>query len=293
MAVTGPLPAGEPAGRAGDQALFITLTLMPQLLPWFNQAARPEDGSLVERAQQVALLDQMTVGSKMVVFKSVVMAEQVVPHIADKFDTIGYNLEHGPLNPLHEQADPVGSVVRMRALANEYGLRLALGLDHNFALSHGVAMAPYVDSYAMQVQRVQSQPAVVREFVVPMAEAVRAANPAIETTIQVRTEGEAEDIAALIDSVRESINGVVILSSRETTETAMQLVALLRQGEGRSRQAPVTLPDSPPAAESTAWSLFLNIVPKVLVAGLALLFFYLAGRALSSRRRATKSRFNG
>lgn len=272
------------------------MTLMPQLLPWFNQVARPQDGGLIDRAQDVALLDAMTIGSKMVVFKSVDVAEDVVPQIADKFDVIGYNLEHGPLNPLDEQADPVGSVVRMRSLADEYGLDLALGPDHDFALSHGVEMAPYADSFAMQVQRVQSQPEMVREFVVPMAEAVRAANPAIKTSLQVRTDGQAEEIVALIDSVSESIDSVAILSNAETTETAMKLVDLLNESEPQSSQAPVNVAQPPadptadptPDESPTALSRILSVGFQLLVIGMVILVFLVAGQTTTPRERQGK-----
>jgi hypothetical protein len=47
-------------------------------------------------------------------------------------------------------------------------LKLALGPDHRFALSDGVALAPYVDLFVLQVQRVQTQPATVLDFVLPL-----------------------------------------------------------------------------------------------------------------------------
>jgi hypothetical protein len=265
------------------------MTLMPQLTTWYNQTARPRDGSLIDRAQDIALLDTMTVGSKMVVFKSVDLAEELVPRIADKFDTIGYNLEHGPLNPLHEQADPVGSVIRMRTLADSYGLDLALGPDHEFALSHGADMAPYVDSYAMQVQRVQSEPETVRGFVVPMAEAVRAANPAIRTTLQVRTEGEAEAIIALIHSVRESIDGVDVLSSPDTIETAVELVERLQGIESHPAEVvqaqPVSQAEAVPSGQPTFWPRVWGALFQIGVLGLVVLFMLLVGRSDRSRRQ--------
>jgi uncharacterized protein YjbI with pentapeptide repeats len=294
MAVTGPLqpdtagqqPSGLTLERAGASDFAITMTLMPQLLPWYKQVARPQDGSLVDRAQDVALLDEMRVGSKMVVFKSVDMAEELVPFIANKFDTIGYNLEHGPLNPLHEQADPVGSVIRMRALADEYGLDLALGLDHDFALSHGAEMAPHVDAYAMQVQRVQSQPELVRDFVIPMAAAVRATNPAIKTTVQVRTEGEAKEIISLIDSVRGSIDGVDILSSPDTVKTAIELVELLQKNELGPAQAlpspPASQAEAVPSGQPPFWPRVWNVLFQLLVLGLVVIFFLVLGRSIGS-----------
>jgi hypothetical protein len=88
---------------------------------------------------------RVQVGRKLVIFKSAAEAEQYVPQIADQIDIIGYNLAHGPANPLDEQADPLAGVKRMNELARQYDLKLALGPDHRFALSDGVALAPYVE----------------------------------------------------------------------------------------------------------------------------------------------------
>ena len=80
---------------------------------------------------------------RMVIFKSADLAEELVPLLADKMDTIGYNLEHGPANDPGEQAAPVESVRRIRELADEYGVLLAIGPDRRFALSDGLAMAEH------------------------------------------------------------------------------------------------------------------------------------------------------
>ena len=294
MTVNGPPQKSQPDARSSPDDLSVTLTLMPQLLPWYSQAIRPQDGALVENAQQSELMDVISIGDRVVIFKSVDLAEELTPLIADKMDTIGYNLEHGPLSPLHEQSDPIGSVQRMRELANTYGLRLALGLDHRFALSHGAEMAPYVDSYVMQVQRVQAEPQRVLDFVVPMAEAVRAANPEIETTMQVRTEGDPEEIVALVDSVRKSIDGVVILSSAETSDMAVELVQRL-QGVGAattndsiSGAEPQAVGPSP-AVQSTGSQAtrpsVITIVLTLLVLGLVVLFVAAMWQDLTIRRR--------
>ncbi len=183
-------------------------------------------------------------------FKNVADAEELVPRLADKMDIIGYNLEHGPANRPDEQADPVGSVKRMRALADKYGKELALGPDRAFALNDGVAMAPYVDMFVLQVQRVQTEPDVVREFVAPLAQALRRVNPDLEISVQVRTEGDVVAIADLIDSLEGSLDGVSILTSEETVDIAEALVAELRPPlpdlPGIPQGAPETAPESAP-----------------------------------------------
>jgi hypothetical protein len=208
--------------------LWLDISLGPPLVNRFNRLAQPEDIARVEHAEEIDLLDQVTVGRKLVVFKSVAEAERVVPRIADSIDIIGYNLEHGPISPADEQAGPVGSAQRMHNLAQQYGLTLAFGPDHDFALSHGVAIAPYVDIFVLQVQRVQTQPATVFDFVLPLTEQLREANPDLEISVQVRTEGDVDAIVDLIESVQGNLDGVSILTSPDTVDIAEALVTELR-----------------------------------------------------------------
>lgn len=219
------LPAYDP-GSLG--ARWIDISMAPTLVEWYNRTARPDDIARVDHVSLVDLLDEIKVGRKLVVFKSLRDAEVLVPRLAGKMDIIGYNLEHGPANPPDEQADPVGSVQRMRALADQYGLELALGPDRTFALEEGMAMAPYVDIFVLQVQRVQTEPEVVRDFVLSMVQGLRQANPNIQVSVQVRTEGDVIALTALLDSMKDSLEGVSILTSPETTDVALALVGELR-----------------------------------------------------------------
>ncbi len=113
----------------------------------------------------------------MLIFRSVADTEEELPKVAERLDLVGYNLEHSPATPAHEQNDPVGSIRRMRELADAHEIALALGPDHDFALSHGAAMAPYVDFFVLQIQRQQTNPPVVLDFVSSLVPQLRAANP--------------------------------------------------------------------------------------------------------------------
>jgi len=216
----------KPVDAVSD--LWLDMSLGPPLVEWFNSVARPTDIARLENVTQLDLLDQITAGRKLIVFKSIADAERLLPEIADKLDIIGYNLEHNPINPADEQADPVASVQRMRALADEYHLTLAFGPDHDFALSDGVAIAPYVDIFVLQVQRVQTQPDTVCDFVLPLIPQLREANPDLEISIQVRTEGNVIAIADLVESLKDDLDGVSILTSPNTVPVAEALVKELR-----------------------------------------------------------------
>jgi hypothetical protein len=208
--------------------------LRPQHVDWFNANANPHDIARADHIRMAGVLDQVTAGRKLIVFKSIEDAERIIPYLNGNIDIIGYNLEHGPNNPAGEQASPVESVRRMSELAHEYGLKLAMGPDRSFALDLGVQMAPYVDIFILQVQRAQTQPETVRSFVKPLVSQLRAANPDIEVSVQIRTEGDVEALAALIDSLRDDLDGVSILTNPdpETVYIASDLVAALRRQLG-------------------------------------------------------------
>ena len=141
------------------------------LVDWFNKTARPDDIARAEHVALMDLMDEITAGSRLVVFKSAADPRaRPCPLSPMEFDLLGYNLESGPANPADEQADPIASVQVMQDLAQQYDLKLAMGPDRNFALQYGTALAPYVDIFVLQIQRVQTEPETVRGFVIPLVE---------------------------------------------------------------------------------------------------------------------------
>ena len=224
--------------------LWIDMSMGPELVNLYNQVATDRDIARADHVSMIDLLDRVKTGRRLVVFKNAADAEALVPRLADKMDIIGYNLEHGPSNRPDEQADPVGSVRRMRALADQYGLELALGPDHAFALSDGVAMAPYVDIFVLQVQRAQTEPETVREFVLPLVHDLRQVNPSLEISVQIRTEGDVKALADLLASLEPELDGVSILTSQQTVPVAEALIGRLR---APVEEMPSPLPQSTPA----------------------------------------------
>ncbi len=223
-----PAFAGETQQVSSVEDLWMDMRIGPPLIPLFNRAAHSEDIARIEHPSQFGQLAAITTGRKMVIFRSVEEATQLLPEMAAEIDIIGYNLEHGQTTPAGEKADPVGSIREMRKLADTYGLQLAFGPDHDFALSHGVEIAPFVDIFVLQVQRQQTRPAIVEGFVVPLVPQLRQANPALEVTVQVRTEGDVQEIVDLLDSLKAQLDGVSILTSPNTVDVAEELVTTLR-----------------------------------------------------------------
>ena len=229
--------------------LWFDMSMAPTLVDLFNEYSDEADIARADHVSLVDLLDKVERGQRLVIFKNAADAEILVPRLADKMDVIGYNLEHGPANRPDEQADPVGSIRRVRALADQYGLKVAMGPDRNFALSHGVALAPYADIFVLQVQRVQTEPETVRDFVVPLVEDLRRANPALQVTIQIRTEGDVHALVELVASLSESIDGVSILTTDETGDVAAELLDALRPLRPDANE---TLPALPATTETPA-----------------------------------------
>ncbi len=243
--VEDPPANGVPGDERDAPALWIDMSMGAELIDWFNRTAYPVDIARADHVSRIDMLDQIEVGRRLVIFRNVADAEELLPRLHDKMDVIGYNLEHGPANR-DDRDDPVGSVRRMRELADEYGLLLALGPDHTFAVENGVEMAPYVDIFVLQVQRVQTEPETVRDFVLPLVKQFRAVNPDIQISMQVRTEGDPQEIADLILSMGDSLDAVSVLTSPESTDIAMSLVADLRQDT-----AHVPMPTPTPSSQGS------------------------------------------
>lgn len=270
------LPAqAAPAGQANEAQLWRDISIGYPLVDWFNRVARPDDIARIENISQLELLEHIHVGRKLVVFKSVTEAEQIVPRIAGQIDIIGYNLEHGPANPIDEQENPLAAIKRMRQLANDYDLLLALGPDRSFALSDGAHLAPYVDIFVLQVQKVQTETVTVTDFVLPLVPQLRQANPNLQVSVQIRTEGDVVALADLVDLLRPNLDGVSILTSPETISVAADLIEELNRHDpaGAAATAPTKTPRTDTKGETAAEDalpqgmMWLLIVILSLVAG--------------------------
>jgi hypothetical protein len=224
-------------------SLWMDMSMGSQLVGLYNNYASERDMARADHVSLVDLLDKVKVGHRLVVFKNVSDIEELVPHLVGKMDVIGYNLESGPANRPDEQADPVGSIRRARAVADQYGMQLAFGPDRAIALNYGTQLAPYADIFVLQVQRVQTEPETVREFVIPLAAQLRRANPNIQISVQIRTEGNVDDLADLLISMKGSIDGVSILTDDETAPVAKSLLTAIRQVP---TEVPVSLPTPTP-----------------------------------------------
>lgn len=208
--------------------LWIDLSLGPPLIELFNERAQAGDLARVEHISQLELLQDVTTGKKLVVFKSADDAIRLLPHIHDEIDIVGYNLEHGPANPMVEQDNPTEYAKRLRKVVDEYELELAIGPDHAFALSHAAELAPYADYMILQIQKVQTEPETVYDFVRPILRDVRRANPDIQASVQIRTEGDVDELLEMLAPLEDELDGISILTSEETIDVTQELMGELR-----------------------------------------------------------------
>ena len=209
-------------------SLWFDMSMGSQLVDLFNAYGGTRDIARADHVSLVDLLDKVEAGKRLVIFKNAADVEELMPRLADKLDIIGYNLESGPANRPDEQADPIGSIRRVRAVADQYGKLVAFGPDRAFALNYGAAMAPYADIFVLQVQRAQTEPALVRDFVIPLVTEIRRANPSVQVSVQIRTEGDVVALADLILSLDGYVDGVSILTNDATAKVARDLLAQFR-----------------------------------------------------------------
>jgi hypothetical protein len=241
-------------------SLWIDMSMGSQLVGIYNDYAGARDIARADHVSLVDLLDKVEVGHRLVVFKNAADVEELVPRLVGKIDIIGYNLESGPANRPDEQADPVGSIRRVRAVADQYGMQVAFGPDRAFALSHGTQMAPYADIFVLQVQRAQTEPQTVRDFVIPLVAQLRQANPNVQISVQIRTEGNTMDLTDLLLSMQGSIDGVSILTNDETAPVAKELISELRLP---AAEAPAPLPSPTPSKSEEVVAVLTTPTPTL------------------------------
>ncbi len=211
--------------------LSFGIRLSPDLVSWFNQAARPTD-SVAVPFRDVNMLDGIKVGQKMVLFASMADAESNVPSMAGKITGIIYDPEHWPYTPADEQANLGAATKRLRTLANTYGLKAAVAPDRRFLAEQGAQIAPDVDIMYLQLQLLQGDPNMLLDFARVNGQAVRRANPNIELRAQLNTERGVDQLITLSNSLNQEIgiDGVAVLYSPATEQTVKDFVANLRAG---------------------------------------------------------------
>lgn len=172
-----------------------------EMAQYFQQHATSQDIARVDHPNDIGLISGISVGKKMVIFKSASQIQQFMASNASALDIIGYNLEPGQTHDANELANPVAAAQAVQAIARQYGKQVAIGLTRSLALQYGAAMAPYADIWVLQIQKAQNDPALAGEFVNQLVPALQRANPSIVVFVQIRTDSSPAALAKLVNGL--------------------------------------------------------------------------------------------
>jgi len=244
----------------------------PEMAAWFQKNAGPQDIARVDHPNDIGLIAGITVGRKMIIFKTVSQIKSFLASNPNGLDIIGYNLEAGQTNDPNELADPVGAAKAVRAVAQQYGKLVAIGLTKSLTNQYGPDMAPYAHIWILQVQKAQNNPSEVVAWVKPMSAKLKAANPNLEIGVQIRTDSESQVLGGLVAQMP-WLEGVSILTQRSDVQPAIS-VASVFFGKPVVAGAAQAVAGSPQvaAAPMAAMSYRVEFAPGAVDGMLGLLF---------------------
>lgn len=200
----------------------------PEMAQYFQQHAGPDDIARVDHPNDIGLISGISVGKKMVILKSAAQIQQFMASSANALDIIGYNLEPGQTHDANELANPVAAAQAVRSIADRYGKLLAIGLTKSLANQYAVAMAPYAHLWILQVQKAQNNPQEVAAWVLPMAKALKAANPSLQIFVQIRTDSDPQALRKLVDGLGTHVS---ILTQRSDVQDAVNVAGAFFGGQ--------------------------------------------------------------
>ncbi|MBI4722086.1 MAG: T9SS type A sorting domain-containing protein [Candidatus Stahlbacteria bacterium] len=201
----------------------------PLLKGWFNSALRDSDLIMV----QVPLSDSLSAiqkGLKGVRSPCASLLIVQFPYYQGDASWIAYNIEHWPLTPDSEKADPVGTVQRLSQFAYDNALELTLGPDRRYDDSLAPEWAVYCDRYVLQMQQYERNIDTFQSQSLFRTRRLRNSNPNIYVIVQVSlTLGVSLDsIYLCIQKVADSVDCIWIHYSPTDTLSLQELVRKLR-----------------------------------------------------------------
>lgn len=211
---------------------------------WFNQVARADDIA-IGSADALDVLEGITAGRTLVMVASLEEAEATAPGLEGRVDLIGYALERWPTTPAEEQAQPLTTVQQLYELASEHGLSLAVWVDRPMAAEYGPQLTSYVDLFVFEGQRLQADPSIARDTLLPLIDPVRQSRSKPAIGLQVRCNEGCMCPVALLESFGNALDGVVILYDPSTRQTAQDFAEAIQSGAMDSLSQP-----TPPAEAS-------------------------------------------
>lgn len=212
---------------------------------WFNQIARADDIA-IGSTDALDVLDEITAGRTLVMVASLEEAEATVPSLEGRVDLLGYALERWPTTPAEEQAQPLTTAQQLYELANEHGLALAVWVDRQMAAEYGLQLTSYVDLFVFEAQRLQADPAVAQDTLLPLIDPVRQSRSKPAIGLQVRCNEEGGQPVALLESFDKALDGVVLLYDPGTRQAARDFAEAIQSGTMDALSPPVPLAEASP-----------------------------------------------
>ena len=172
----------------------------PTLVTWFNTNCIPGDTLIAVRASDLA---GQTCGDRQLLYNSAAEAEAGLPALmagANPPTILGYDFEHRTQTPADEQADPVGSVQRMRTLADRYHIPLLFAPDRTYGQQLAGSVAPLVDSWAFQLQQFITDTAAIHTYADPVLNQILATHPGLRISMQFRSDVLPAQILEMVNS---------------------------------------------------------------------------------------------
>jgi len=234
LILTAALIAIFAAMRVSGQGRIVEMGITSaEMAQYFQQHAGAQDIARVDHPNDIGLISNITVGKKMVIFKSAAQIQQFMTSNTSALDIIGYNLEPGQTHDANELANPVAAAKAVQAIARQYGKQVAIGLTRSLALQYGAAMAPYADIWVLQIQKAQNDPAMAGEFVSQMLPALQRANPSIVVFVQIRTDSSPAALAKLVNGLGNV--HVSILTQRSDVQDAVNVASAFFGSSGQAQ----------------------------------------------------------
>ncbi len=200
----------------------------PTLVTWFNTNCIPGDTLIALRASDLA---GQTCGDRQLLYNSAAVAEADLPAImagTHPPTILGYDFEHRTQTPADEQADPVGSVRRMRTLADQYHIRLLFAPDRTYGQQLAGSVAPLVDSWAFQLQQFITDTTAIHTYADPVLDQVLAAHPDLRISMQFRSDVLPTRILDLVNSFSLAHRPQIVSLLYTNCQSVIDLAEVLR-----------------------------------------------------------------
>jgi hypothetical protein len=220
-------PACQPPQSTSGPKLMIPV-ISPSVASYANQVARSDDLVAVP-SSRTDIGSSISHGRRVVVFASWADAESALPSLSDPQTIIAYDPEHWAQTPTNEQQNLVATVARASKDTHAAGHLLMVAPDRQFDDQYASQLAPYVDYYIVQSQRLESNPSTFQSWTKGMISQIRGANASAKIYVQVSPgQGTPDQMFTAIQPLLSSIDGIAVYIPPQMVTDAQTFVQKIR-----------------------------------------------------------------